>query len=216
VNSLALLVRNPVIVLPGIIVGAVAAGAEFAVVTLALPDWLLLGAIYLVALLLALVQMAYVTGMAGAAWVHGRTQLRDGWDALTHRGVAAAGAGALLLLIGFCAAVLAPATLFVTVLAYAVFFIYTMAAVVIGGKAPIAGIVESAATALRNPLPTIGIVLLIAVIAALGGWLGTLAGRLSDVAGALVAGLLQQVIVAYASLVVAGEYLKLTKAPTMS
>ncbi|HUA09503.1 MAG TPA: hypothetical protein VMA98_09535 [Candidatus Acidoferrales bacterium] len=210
-NSLSLLVRNPVIVLPGIIVGAAAAAAEFALVALALPDWMLTGALFLVALVLALAQMAYVTGMAGAAWRHGRTGLRDGWDALTHRGFAAAGAGALLVLIGFCAAVLTPATLGITLLAYAVFFIYTMAAVVIGERAPIAGIVESASTALANIMPTIGIVALIAVIAALGGWLGSLAGRLSEVGGALVAGLLQQVIVAYASLVVAGEYLKLTK-----
>jgi hypothetical protein len=59
-------------------------------------------------------------------------------------------------------------------------------------------------------MPTLAVVALIAVIAILGGWLGSLAGRASDAGGWLVTGLLQQIIVAYSSLVIAGEYLKLT------
>jgi hypothetical protein len=122
----------------------------------------------------------------------------------------------LLVAIGFSATVLAPATFGVSLVACAVFFIYTLAAVVIGERPPIAGIVQSAATALGNFIPTLAVVALIAVIAVLGGWLGSLAGRVSDAGGWLVTGLLQQVIVAYSSLVIAGEYLKLTHPSTES
>jgi hypothetical protein len=122
----------------------------------------------------------------------------------------AAGAAALLLVIGFCAAALAPFTFGITLLVYAVFFIYTMAAAIIGERPPIAGIFESASMALANVLPTLAVVALIAVTAALGGWLGWLVGRVSELGGALATGLIGQVVVSYASLVVAGEYLKLT------
>ncbi len=204
-----LLARNPVILVPGIVAGALQTAASIA--TQAVSDQLLLvGLLVTVTLAISLAQLAYTTGMAGAAWRHERTSLRDGWEALAHRLWPAAGAAVLLLVMGFCAAALAPTTFGVTLLVYAVFFIYTMAAVVIGERPPIAGIVESASTALANALPTLAVVGLIAVIAALGGWLGLLAGRFSELGGALLAGLIGQVVVSYASLVIAGEYLKLT------
>jgi len=211
-HAWTLLARNPIIVLPGIVVGIIGAVAEPAVQFIAAGAFPLAGdaAAFVVALALALAQMAYVTGMAGGAWRHERTGLADGWAALSHRALPAAGAAAFLVIIGFCAAVLAPVSFGITLLAYAVFCVYTMASVVIGERAPIAGIVESASTALANALPTIGVVALIAIIAALGGWLGSLADHVSDLGGALLSGLIQQIIVAYASLVVAGEYLKLT------
>jgi hypothetical protein len=210
-----LLLRNPVILVPGIVAGALQTVASIAVQ--ALPDEVaLLAALVTVTLALSLAQMAYVTGMAGAAWRHERTSLRDGWNALALRWLAAVGAVLLLLVIGFCASALALATFGITVVAYVVFFIYTIAAVVIGERLPIDAIVESASTALANIVPTVAVVALIALIAALGGWLGSLAGRLSDTGGWLVTGLLQQIIVAYSSLVIAGEYLKLTHPPTES
>jgi hypothetical protein len=217
-HAWTLLVRNPVIVLPGIVLGIAAAAAEEAIELVSFDAYELLGALaaFALALAFALVQMAIVTGMSGDAWRHEKTSLRHGWDALAHRVVAAAGAGLLLFVLGFCAAALAPATLGITLIAYAVFFVYTMAAVVIGERAPIAAIVESANTALKNILPTVGVIALIGVIAALAGFLGGFAARFSDVAGWLVSGLIQQVVVAYATLVVAGEYLKLTHAPTES
>jgi hypothetical protein len=208
-----LLVRNPVMLVPGIVAGALQTVASIASQALS-DEFLLVGLLVTVTLAISLAQMAYVTGMAGVAWRHDRTGLRDGWEAFAHRLWPAAGAAALLVVIGFCAAALAPTTFGVTLLAYAVFFIYTMAAVVIGERPPIAGIVESASTALANVLPTLAVVAMIAVIAAVGGWLGSLAGHISDVGGALVAGLIQQIVVAYASLVIAGEYLKLTHAET--
>jgi hypothetical protein len=207
----ALLIRNPVMLVPGIVAGALQTAASIASQALS-DEFLVVGFLVTGTLAISLVQMAYVTGMAGAAWKHDRTGLRDGWEAFSHRFWPAAGAAVLLLVIGFCAAALAPTTFGVTLLAYALFFIYTMAAVVIGERPPIAGIVESASTALANVWPTLAVVALIAVIAAVGGWLGSLAGHVSDVGGALLEGLITQIVVAYASLVIAGEYLKLTHA----
>jgi hypothetical protein len=165
--------------------------------------------LFVAALIVSLVQMAYVTGMAGAAWRTGHATLADGWDALSHRILALAGAAVLLIAMGFCAAVLAPITFGITLLIYAVFFIYTIAAVVIGERPPIAGITQSASLALANMLPTIGIVLLVVAVSYAGAIVGHLISGLNRDAGWLVAALLQQVIVAYAALVVAGEYLTL-------
>ncbi len=204
-----LLRNNPVILVPGIVAGALQTVAGIALQALS-DEVVLLVLLVTVTLAISLAQMAYVTGMAGAAWRLERTSLGDGWNALARRWAATAGAVLFLVAIGLCASVLAPATFGVSIVAYAVFFIYTVAAVVIGEQAPIAGIVQSAATALGNFIPTVAVVALIVVIAGLGGWLGSLAGRVSDAGGWLVTGLLQQVIVAYSSLVIAGEYLKLT------
>ncbi|MGC2244289.1 MAG: hypothetical protein WBA06_11735 [Candidatus Aquilonibacter sp.] len=225
-----LLVRNPVIVVPGIVIGVIAAVVESALRVLAATSLTLSGngspdaldaanafvaiVLFVVTLALSLVQMAYITGMAGAAWRHDHTSLGDGWDALARRLWPAAGAATLLLVIGFCAAALAPFTFAITLLIYAMFFIYTMAAVIIGERPPIAGIVESASTALANLLPTLAVVALIAVTAALGGWLGSLVGRVWELGGALATGLIGQVVVSYATLVIAGEYLKLTHTKT--
>lgn len=163
----------------------------------------------LIGMSIAIVQMAFVTGMAGAAWQHGRTTLRDGWHAVAHRGLQMAIAIALLFLIGLCATALAPVTFWISLVAYMVFFIYTMASVIIGEREAIAAISESCQLTFSNFWPTVGIVVMIVIIAIVGGWVGTLVGRLSPLTGGIVAAVLQQVIVGYAVLVITGEYLKL-------
>jgi hypothetical protein len=164
-------------------------------------------------MLLLIAEMAYVTGMAGAAWQRGTARLSDGWNAFDARGTDAFFAIVLLFLIGVVAAVLAPFTLLISVAAYAVFTIYTMAAVIIGERRAIEALVESAQLAWENLLPTIAVVALVVAIAYaggwIGGWLGSLAGSYSPLARGLMTALAQQVVVAYATLVVAGEYLKL-------
>jgi hypothetical protein len=65
----------------------------------------------------------------------------------------------------------------------------------------------------ENLWPTVAVVALVVGIAAggawAGSWLGGLAGSYSPLARGLVTALAQQVVVAYATLVVSGEYLKL-------
>ncbi|MBV8636899.1 MAG: hypothetical protein JO322_02375 [Candidatus Eremiobacteraeota bacterium] len=230
VHAWELLARNWVLVLPGLVLAVLSAVAQFVFVVIILGAYVITGngsqdalvashalvaiVIVVITIAFALAQMAYVTGMAGGAWQHGRTTLRDGWDALVHRFGPILFAAALLFLIGLCAAVLSTVTFLVPLAVYAVFFIYTMASVIIGGRGPADAIAESARVAMRNFWPTAGVVVLIAVISVAGAWIGDLLGHVSAFAGWLLAGVLQQVIVAYASLVVAGEYLKLTNQPT--
>jgi hypothetical protein len=219
-----LLLTNPLIVAACIVMGLLAAGAEYVTETLVgsyaisangSPDALEAIAaarqivVFVVTLAVSLVQMAYVTGMAGAAWRAGRATLGDGWSALSHRLGALAAAFALLWVMGVCAAVLAPITFMITLVIYALLFIYTIAAVVIGERPPIASVVQSASLALANVFPTLGVIAIVGIIAVAGGWLGNLIGGLNPEAGWLVTGLFQQIIVAYATLVVAGEYLNL-------
>ncbi len=225
-----LLTRNWVLILPGLVLAVLSAVTQFVFKVLILGTFVISGngsqdamvasqalvaiAVVVITIAFDLAQMAYVTGMAGGAWQHGRTTLRDGFEALVHRFGSIAIAAALLFLIGLCAAVLSTVTFLVPLAIYAIFFIYTMASVIIGGRSPVDAIAESGRVALRNFWPTVAVVILIAVISALGAWVGDLLGRVSFFAGWLVAGVLQQVIVAYASLVVAGEYLKLTNQST--
>lgn len=230
VHAWELLANNWVLVLPGLVLAVLAAVVQFVFVVIVLGTYMITGngsqdaivashalvaiAIVVITIGFALAQMAYVTGMAGAAWQHKHTTLRDGWSALTHRFGPIAFAAALLFLIGLCAAVLSTVTFLVPLAVYAIFFIYTMASVIIGGRGAVDAVAESARVAMRNFWPTVGVVALIVVISVLGAWIGDLIGHVSAFAGWLVAGVLQQVIVAYASLVVAGEYLKLTNQPT--
>ena len=224
-----LLVRNWVIVVPGLVLGLLGGALSF-VVMLAIYGWVMVAgaatadvtqvtetivavAFTVISLLASIVQMAYVTGMAGSAWRHERTTLKDGWYAFSHRSIQTSIAVLLLFAIGVCAAALSPITFGVTLLGYIIFFIYTMASVVIGGREAIAAIAESCRLALANFWPTFGIVALIVGIAVLGGWAGSQLGHVAPWAGGILAGVLEQIIVAYASLVVAGEYLKLSKRP---
>ena len=227
-RSWGLLVRNWVIVVPGLVLAVAGAALSVLVGSVLLRTLFVSGGgfdvdyvsqiIYAVAMiaievLVSIVQLAFVTGMAGAAWQHGRTGLSDGWAAFSRRLVPVSVASMLLFAIGICAAALAPATFFVTLAIYVLFMIYTMASVVIGRRTAIAAIAESCRLALANAFPTIAIVGLIALLAVAGGVAGSLIGRVSPFAGGLAAGVVQQIIVAYASLVIAGEYLKLAKQP---
>ena len=228
-HAWSLLVRNWVIVVPGIVLGLIGGALSFAVM-LAIYGWVIVGgaatadvtavtqtivavAFTIISLLASIVQMAYVTGMAGSAWRHGSTSLKDGWYAFSHRSIQTTIAVFLLFAIGVGAAALSPITFGVTLFVYIIFFIYTMASVVIGGREAIAGIAESCGLALANFWPTFGVVALIVVIAVAGGWAGSVLSHAAMWAGGIVAGVLEQIIVAYASLVVAGEYLKLSKRP---
>ena len=105
-RAFVLLVRNPTIVVPGIVLGAIGFGLGFAILAIAgasaiggvsgndaattVPEELMSILAAVVAVILALVtlicEMAYVTGMAGAAWKSGEAHLRDGYRAFQGRG----------------------------------------------------------------------------------------------------------------------------------
>jgi hypothetical protein len=229
-RAFVLLVRNPTIVVPGIVLGAIGFGLGFAILAIAgasaiggisgneaattVPEELMSILAAVVAVILALVtlicEMAYVTGMAGAAWKSGEAYLRDGYRAFEGRGTQILIAIVLLSAAGFVAALLAPITLLLSAAAYAIFSIYTMAAVIIGNRTALEAIVESCRLAWKNILPTLAVVALVVLVAVAGGWTGNTLGRLVPVVSGLLEALVQQIVVAYATLVIVGEYLKLS------
>jgi hypothetical protein len=224
-RAFTLMIRNWAIVVAPIAFGVLGGVLEFFAIVVILGSYTISGngsadamyaihdfieiVIMIVSACVSVVQMAFVTGMAGGAWLHGRTSLADGMHALARRLGPTVAAAAILFLIAVCAAALAPVTFYITVLGFVVLCIYTMASAIIGERGATDAVAESCRLALANVGPTVGVVALIAIIAFLGGLLGQLVGYVSELGGWLVAGVLQQAIVAYASLVIAGEYLKL-------
>ena len=86
---------------------------------------------------------------------------------------------------------------------------YTMAAVIIGNRSALQAVAESCRLAWRNILPTLVVVTLVVIVAVAGSWLGGTLGRLVPNIAQFLEAVVQQIIVAYASLVIVGEYLKL-------
>ena len=226
-RALQLLASNWIIVVPGLLLGLVGAVINYGIAAFFIGSYSMAGdgspeaaavpgilsAILslVIGVLIAILQMAYVTGMAGGSWEHGKARWSDGWSAFTHRSIQTFIAFVLLLVIGFCAAVLIVPTLYLSLVAYMIFFLYTMAAVIIGRLEAVRAIVESCKLALSNFLPTLAIVGLIVAIAWLGSRMGDLIAQVNPLLGGIVAAVLQQAIVAYAALVVTGEFLKLEK-----
>ena len=71
---------------------------------------------------------------------------------------------------------------------------------------------ESCRLAWKNILPTLAVVALVVLVAVAGGWTGNTLGRLVPIVSGLLEALVQQIVVAYATLVIVGEYLKLSDA----
>ncbi|HVA32785.1 MAG TPA: hypothetical protein VNG31_01480 [Candidatus Baltobacteraceae bacterium] len=220
-----LLSQNPVIVVPGLVLGAIGGIAIAAVVLAFIGSVIATGATHSVAvgatslglttaagivliLALTVVQTTATTAMAVAAWERGSTTLADAWAALSLRGWQMLAAVVLLFFIGCAALLLAPFTLLVSLLAYVIFFMYVAPSVVEGRPAGEA-IAESCRLAARNLGPSAGIAVLVMVISVIAGIVGSEIGRVELFFGGLAAAALQQAAVAYAIVVIVGEYRKL-------
>lgn len=162
----------------------------------------------LVRILGAIVSIAYTTGMAGAAWQRGTATLADGRAALKHDALQVFVAIVLLFILGIIAAVFMEFTFYLTILLYAIFVLYTMPAVIVGGRPAVEGLIESFQIAWKNFRTTLIVVALILLIAVAGGFVAGLLHGIPFVGqvGELV---LTEAVVAYATLVVVGEYLAL-------
>jgi hypothetical protein len=160
-----------------------------------------------------IVTQCYTAGMAGAAWQRGTTTLEDGAIALRvdagHVFIAALG----LFGIGIIAAILVVPTLGLSFLAYYVFFIYTIASAVVGNHRGLEALAESYRIARTRFFPTLIIAVLLVVIRVCGGFIAAGLGW-APLIGPIVAAIIGQIVVAYATLVVVGEYLNLRGAPT--
>ena len=228
-RAFELLVRNVVIIVPALAIACISAAVAYVLASSGYASFQFFGDMNtggdaafwgffatIVALALrilgALVAIAFTTGMAAAAWERGTASLADGAQAFRRNGVQVLFALVILFLIGLVASALVWPTFGLSLLAYMVFMIYTMPAVVVGGRPAQDAIVESIRTAAANFGLTLMLVVLIVGIAVVGGLLGYEAGRIPFL-GEAVSWIVMEAVVAYATLVVVGEYIKLSKAP---
>lgn len=227
-RALALLQRNWIIVVPSLVVGAAAAAAATALSAAGWLSWGFFGdmnaqgpgAFWLffasivafgLRILAALISIAFTTGMAGAAWMRGTATLADGFAAFKRDGFQALLALLLLFVIGLLAAALVVPTFGISLLTYMVFMIYTMPAVVVGDRPAQDALVDSIRLAAGHFWVTLGLIALIVALAVAGGLIGEAAGNLPYV-GQAVSWILMEAVVAYVTLVVVGEYLKIGQA----
>ncbi len=224
-QSLDLLRRNWVIVVPSIVVGVAGAAAATVLSQSGILSWrffgdmneqgpagfwLFVGTIVAMGLRLvaAVIAIAFTAGMAAGAWTQGTAHFRDGAAAFRRNGLQAFFALILLAILGLVAAALLVPTFGVSVLAYMIFLLYAMPGVLVGNRGATDAIVESIGLAWRSFGVTFVVVLLVIALAIAGGWLGDLLARLPFL-GELLGWIVMEAVVAYATLVVVGEYLQL-------
>ncbi len=223
----SLLTKNPVIIVPGVVVGIIvgvvqglaaphphftdasgnvdalaaagSVGAAFASTALSL----------VVGVLGFLVTETYTTGMAGAAWQNGRASLADGSASFREDAGRLLAAVLLIALIGIVAAVITFGLGWFVVL---FFSMYVVPAVVLDNYGALPALRLSAAIALKRALST---VIIIVLLFAIGLVLGLLALPLAFVPllGPLVIAIVSQAVAAYATLVIVGEYLNVRRSP---
>ncbi|MFY9781645.1 MAG: hypothetical protein WAJ85_14180 [Candidatus Baltobacteraceae bacterium] len=213
-RSWNLLRKNWAIVVPGLVIGAVAGAVQFVLAPEhsgipagSLPARLIVDVVQILAPILGI---AYTTGMATAAWQSGKATFADGKRALDRDALNVFVAMVALFALGLAAAFLAPFTAYVSLFVYLYFCIYTMAAAVVGERSGLEAIAESMQIAYHRPVTTL---ILVAAIVAIVGIMGLVAELLSatPLVGPLVSTVVVQAVIAYVTLVVVGEYVALRK-----
>lgn len=221
-----LLTKNWVIIVPGAIVGLVVGLLTALIVPAPAYDasdpsqsLARLGAGFISALILGVIAIAafivtqcYTAGMAGAAWQRGTATLADGADALRSDAMNVLVAALGLFVVGIVAALLAIPTLGFSVFLFYLFFMYTIASAVVGKQPGISALQESFAIARARFVTTliIGIILMVLLVA---GKFIAVALAFAPFIGPIVAAIVNQVVVAFATLVIVGEYLALRGSP---
>lgn len=220
-----LLTNNWIIIVPAIVIAIVAAvlvwalglfglasavgfgavGAPGAGVGAALLTGVIVGLVLLIASILT---VAYTTGMADAAWRTGTATLADGAAAFREDAGSLLSAMVLFFIVGLIAVVLAPFTIGLSLLAFWLFFIYTFASVVVGKRSGFDALSESARLTAANFLMTLAIVVLLGITFLVAGWIGGYLHRIVLV-GPIISYLIEQIVAAFATLVIVGEYIKL-------
>ncbi|MBV8748343.1 MAG: hypothetical protein JO103_01380 [Candidatus Eremiobacteraeota bacterium] len=232
-RSWELLTRNWIIIVPGIVIGlimgavvgilagiisipasvtssdgTVQAGAIAAAATATLFSAFVAGILAIVAFIAT---EAFTVGMAGAAWTRGTTTLADGSAAFQEAAGRILIAAIGLLLLGIVAAVLTPFTFGLAFLAFVLFTLYTMPAAIVGGRPGFDALRESFQITTQRFVPTLIIAIIIGVISFVASLL-TLPLHFIPLLGPIVSAVITQIVVAYGTLVVVGEYLNLRAA----
>ena len=214
-RALKLLAANWRIIVPGLVAGAVSAVVTAILGPTAQQDglagdvtWFLMSALQLIA---SIVAIAYTTGMAQAAWERGSAGFGDGFRAFSrdasHVFVAMIG----MFVAGLLAVWLGRYTWGLGIAVYFFFFVYTMPAAVAGELGGFHAMLESARLALRKPLAT-GVMLLVLGCIAIGVTVLSSFVYAAPLIGPLVVALLAQALISYFVLVAVGEYLELRPA----
>lgn len=224
-RSWQLLTENWILIVPGIVIGIVAAvvvwlltvygvasAVGFSAVGMggvgmmsAFLSTMLVGVVLMLATILVI---AYTTGMAGAAWRTGKATLDDGAAAFRADGAQILVAVVLLFLLGIVAVALSVPTLGLALLAFYLFFLYALPSVIVGNRSATDALAESARMTTRNFLTTLAIVILLAIAFMVATWLTRFFGGIPLI-GLIVRQLIMQAMAAYATLVIVGEYIKL-------
>jgi hypothetical protein len=139
------------------------------------------------------------------------TTLADGSAAFSERSGNIVMTAIGLILLGIIAAVLAIPTITLSLLAFWIFTLYAMPAAVIGNQPGFSSIGESFRIAAKRFVPTLIIAILIAVISFILG-LVTLPLHFIPFLGPIVSAVITQIVIAFAMLVIVGEYLSLRNA----
>lgn len=225
-----LLTKNWVIVIPGVVVGLVV-GLVTGIYALNQPDTygepsgaavsfayglgaFLSGAVVaVIAIAGYIVTQCYTAGMAGAAWQRGVTTLADGTRAVNEDAGNVLGAAIYLFLFGIVAILLAPFTFLLSIFVFYLFTLYTIAAAVVGNQRGMNALRESYAIARSR----FGTTLIIGIVLGVLQVIGKLIAHVFSFApllGPVIAAIISQLVVAYAVLVVVGEYLVLRPGAT--
>ena len=224
-HSWELLTRNWIIIVPGIVIGIVAAVivwmlAFFGVASVAgfgavgmagvgLASAFLSAMIVGIVLMLAtILVIAYTTGMAGAAWRTGTATLADGAAAFSTDGAQIMVAVVLLFLLGIVAVALSIPTLGLALLAFYLFFLYTLPSVIVGNRGATDALGESARITMKNFVGTLAVVVILAIAFIVAAWITRFFNGIPLV-GMIIRQVITQGVAAYATLVIVGEYLKL-------
>jgi hypothetical protein len=154
----------------------------------------------------------YTVGMAGAAWERGTTSLGDGASALRDDASNVLGAAIGLFVLGVVAVVLAIPTLAISLLVFYLFMLYAIPAAVVGNRGGFAAIGESIAITRRKFGTTLIIGIVLAAISFIGGLIA-LVFAFAPFLGPIVSSIISQIVVAFSSLVVVGEYLAVRGEP---
>jgi flagellar biosynthesis protein FliQ len=221
-RSWQLLSRNWAIVIPGLLVGIVAGivqallsptvvvGDSSVVVTT--PGFFAGSINLIVQVLAAIVTITYTTGMAAAAWRTGTAAFSDGATAFSNEGSKVFTAMLALIVVWIIAAILALPTLGISMIAAFFLFVYAMAAAVIGHVGGFGALSASYKLAATRWQTTAIIVILLAVISICAGLVVAIFKAIPFI-GPIAAQVVDQVVLAYFTLVIAGEYMSQAGAP---
>ncbi|HLI97124.1 MAG TPA: hypothetical protein VKT72_13730 [Candidatus Baltobacteraceae bacterium] len=217
-RSWQLLSSNWNIIIPAIVLGIIGGvlqhiiGAMFINGGAAVGSFgaVILGGFLLLAIatIIQILTIGFTTGMGIAAWRTGRTNISDGSAVFANAG--AVQTIVLWMVIGVILALI-PVLGWLADIVLFFLLIYAVPAAVVSGEGAGAAFGESVNIITRNFIPTLIIVLLIFCIGFVGAIVGT-AISFVPYLGKIVAMIIQESIIAYGTLVICGEYLKVRTA----